>query len=87
MRLMEVGTKQLGQGNDAEAQEMFQKSYDLYGMFWALNMNLIGSDDVKKAGGIKKIDAKALNKNDKEKSGFSGKLRDLVRKAIDCCIE
>ncbi len=87
MRLMEVGTKQLGQGNDAEAQDMFHKAYDLYGMFWALNMKLIGSDDVKKAGGITKIDAKALNKNDTEKSGFSGKLRDLVRKAIDCCIE
>lgn len=87
MRLMEVGTKQLGRGNDAEAQEMFHKAYDLYGMFWALNMKLIGTGDVKKIGGITKIDDRALNKNDTEKSGFSGKFRDLVRKAIDCCIE
>ena len=54
MRLMEVGTKQQGMGNKAEAQELFHKSYDLYGMFWALNMKLIGTNDVKEAGGISK---------------------------------
>jgi hypothetical protein len=95
MRLMEVGTKQQGMGNKTEAQELFHKSYDLYGMFWALNMKLIGVSDVKEAGGIerekelgiKKIPENALNKNDKNPSGFTGKLRELVRKAIDCCIE
>ncbi len=93
MRLMEVGTKQQGMGNKEQAKEMFQKSYDLYGMFWALNMKLINSNDVKKAGGIeigegiKKIDENALNRHDKNPEGFTGKLRDLVRRAIDCCIE
>jgi hypothetical protein len=95
MRLMEVGTKQQGMGNKEEAQELFHKSYDLYGMFWALNMKLIGVGDVKEAGGIarekelgiKKIPENALNKSDKNPSGFTGKLRELVRKAIDCCIE
>lgn len=93
MRLMEVGTKQQGMGNKEDAQELFHKSYDLYGMFWALNMKLIGTEDVKKAGeaegalGIKKIDENALNKHDKNPIGFTGKLRELVRKAIDCCIE
>ncbi|EKE11226.1 MAG: hypothetical protein ACD_15C00114G0005 [uncultured bacterium] len=93
MRLMEVGTKQLGMGKKEEAYDLFHKAYDLYGMFWALNMKLIGANDVKEAGGmdpnlgIKKIDEQALNKNDKSPSGFTGKLRELVRKAIDCCIE
>jgi hypothetical protein len=93
MRLMEVGTKQQGMGKKEEAQDLFHKAYDLYGMFWALNMKLIGVQDVKEAGGIdpvlgiKKIDDQALNKNDKNPSGFTGKLRELVRKAIDCCIE
>lgn len=93
MRLMEVGTKQQGMGKKEEAQDLFHKAYDLYGMFWALNMKLIGVQDVKEAGGIdpalgiKKIDEQALNKNDKNPSGFTGKLRELVRKAIDCCIE
>lgn len=93
MRLMEVGTKQLGSGKKEDAQEFFQKSYDLYGMFWALNMNLIGTSDINDIDAvnndlpIKKIDENALNKHDKNPSGFTGKLRDLVRKAIDCCIE
>ncbi len=95
MRLMEVGTKQQGMGNKAEAQELFHKSYDLYGMFWALNMKLIGTNDVKEVAGmeemqnlgIEKIPENALNKNDKNPLGFTGKLRELVRKAIDCCIE
>ena len=43
--------------------------------------------EVKQELGIKKIDENALNKNDKNPSGFTGKLRELVRKAIDCCIE
>lgn len=81
MRLMEVGTKQLGMDKKEEAKELFQKAYNLYGMFWALNMKLIGTDD------IKKIDENALNKHDKKPVGFTGKLRELVRKAIDCCIE
>jgi len=95
MRLMEVGTKQQGMGNKEEAQELFHKAYDLYGMFWALNMKLIGTNDVKEVAGmekaqsldIKKIPENALNKSDKNPSGFTGKLRELVRKAIDCCIE
>ena len=81
MRLMEVGTKQLGMDKKEEAKELFQKSYNLYGMFWALNMKLVNTGD------IKKIDENALNNHDKKPAGFTGKLRELVRKAIDCCIE
>jgi hypothetical protein len=81
MRLMEVGTKQQGMGRKEEAYDLFKKSYNLYSLFWGLNMNLIKSDD------IKKIDDQALNKHDETKSGFMGKLGELVKKAIDCCIE
>jgi hypothetical protein len=38
MRLMEVGTKQQSLGNTEEAYNMFEKSYDLYCLFWALNI-------------------------------------------------
>jgi hypothetical protein len=103
MRLMEVGTKQQGMGRKAEAQELFQKAYDLYSLFWAVNMKIIKTDD------IKKIDDEAMNVHDKKdsttehakennsvknisenkpvRSGFLGKMGELVRKAIDCCIE
>jgi len=81
MRLMEVGTKQLGLGRKEEAYNLFDKAYKLYSLFWGLNMKLIKTSDVRK------IDDNALNKHDKEKKGFLGKLGDLVKKAIDCCIE
>jgi len=81
MRLMEVGTKQLGMGRKDEAYDLFGKAYSLYSLFWGLDMKLIDAKD------IKKIDDSALNKHDKEKKGFAGKLGELVRKIIDCCIE
>jgi hypothetical protein len=81
MRLTEVGTKQLGMDKKEEAYDLFNKAYQLYSLFWGLNMKLIGTED------IKKIDGNAMNKHDKEKKGFMGKLGELVKKAIDCCIE
>lgn len=81
MRLMEVGTKQQGMGNKKEAQDLFQKSFDLYSLFWGINMKVVSTGDVKK------IDESAMNKHDEEKDGFMGKLGALVKKAIDCCIE
>ncbi|PIT95107.1 hypothetical protein COT98_01155 [Candidatus Falkowbacteria bacterium CG10_big_fil_rev_8_21_14_0_10_39_9] len=81
MRLMEVGTKEMGRGRKEDAYELFSKAYNLYSLFWGLNMKLINTGD------IKKIDDEALNKQDKEKKGFMGKLGDLVKKAINCCLE
>lgn len=80
MRLMEVGTKTLGQGKKKEANEFFEKSYDLYSLFWGINLGAVSSED------IKKIDEQKLNVHDSGK-GVLGKLGNLVRKAIDCCIE
>lgn len=81
MRLMEVGTKQLGQGNRKEAEDLFKKAYDLYSLFWGINLKLVNLNDVKK------IDDNQLNVHDTKKTGFFGKLGDLVQKVIDCCIE
>ena len=81
MRLMEVGTKQQSLGRKEEAAELFSKAYNLYSLFWGLNMNVVSAE------GIKKLDDNALDKKDSEKKGFMGKLGALVRKAVDCCIE
>ena len=81
MRLMEVGTKQLGMDKKKEAYDLFGKAYDLYSLFWGLNMKLLN------VGDIKKIDENALNKSDEEEKGFIGKLGKLVKRAINCCIE
>jgi len=81
MRLMEVGTKQLGMNRKEEAYDLFEKAYNLYSLFWGINMKVIDIGDVKK------IDDGALNKEDDKKEGFMGKLGNLVKKIIDCCIE
>jgi len=47
MRLMEVGTKQQSLGHKAEAYKLFDQSYELYCLFWGLNMKLLNLEDVK----------------------------------------
>jgi len=81
MRLMEVGTKSLNKGSKKEAYDFFQKAYDLYSLFWGLTL---GAVDTKN---ISKISDEQINKDDKQKSPLLSKLRGLVKKVIDCCIE
>lgn len=81
MRLIEVGTKYFRKGDKKEAQDLFSKAYDLYSLFWGLNLKILDIPD------IKKIDDNQLNVHDAEKKGFLGKLGAVVKKAIDCCIE
>jgi hypothetical protein len=45
-RLMEYGTKYLGIGKQKVAEEMFEKAYGLYSLFWALNMGIIKTEEV-----------------------------------------
>jgi hypothetical protein len=81
MRLMEVGTKALSQGKQKEAEDLFAKAYDLYTLFWGLNLNLVDP------GKVTKIDDEKLNVEDKGKTDFWGKLNTVVKKIVDCCIE
>lgn len=81
MRLIEVGTKKLGKNNKREAEDLFSKAYDLYSLFWGINLKLINIGDVKK------IDDKQLNVHDEDKKGLLGKLGEIVKKIIDCCKE
>jgi len=81
MRLFEVGTKQLSLGKKDDAYDFFHKSYNLYSLFWGINLGVIETGD------IRKIDEQAINKHDSEKTGLMGKLGGLVKRAIDCCIE
>jgi hypothetical protein len=81
MRLIEVGTKYYQDGKKEEAENLFSKAYDLWSLFWGLNLKLI---DI---GQVKKIEEDQLNIHDKEKTGFMEKLKNVVKKIIDCCIE
>lgn len=81
MRLIEVGTKYYNQEKKKEAEDMFSKAYDLYSLFWGINLKVIDLGDVKK------VDDNQLNVHDVKKDGLMGKLNDLVQKLIDCCKE
>lgn len=95
MRLMEVGTKAQSLKKPEEAYAYFDKAYDLYSLFWGLQMNVISPDSVSKASAEELPEAvETIRATDEEKpsadhrkSGFMGKLGELVRKAVDCCIE
>ena len=81
MRLMEVGTKAQGKGDKKEAEDLFNKSYQLYSMFWGLNLKLIDM------GEVKKIDDNQIDVKDKDKKGLISKLGEMVKHAVDCCKE
>ncbi|MGA3291547.1 MAG: hypothetical protein ABSC49_00150 [Candidatus Microgenomates bacterium] len=86
MRLMEVGTKEQKKGNKKEAWEMFQKSFRLYSLFWAINLKVVDIGDVP-------MDDENINFiGDKEEKleGTSSpldKLTKIFKKAVDCCKE
>lgn len=81
MRLMEVGTKEQTKGNKKEAQGFFKKAYELYSLFWGLNLKLVNVKNVTK------IDENQINNEDKDSKSLSSKLGLLVKKLVDCCIE
>lgn len=80
MRLMEVGTKALGKGQKAEAHDLFKKAYDLYNLFWAINLGMV------KKGELKNIDLDPSEKPLKTEN-LLGKISTVIGKILDCCRE
>jgi len=58
MRLMEVGTKALSAGKKDEAYAFFETSYNLYCLFWGLNINAVSDEEAKDL--LKKLDKKTF---------------------------
>jgi len=100
MRLMEVGTKALGAGNKEDAYSMFEKAYDLYSLFWGLNMHLIDLGGVHeqipefyeavivKKDADKKDEKKSEKASDKkEETSAVKRLGKWVRDKVNCCLE
>lgn len=98
MRVMEVGTKELKKAVGAEPAEaekhkdkawnLFEKSYNLYSLFWGINLNVVRVDQVAQVEN-EKNKVKFIDEKGKEKDSQSvlSKLGVLVKKAIDCCKE
>jgi len=97
MRLMEVGTKQQSMNHKEEAYQLFTQAYDLYCLFWGLNMNLVNIDGAKWQGdSLEKVQKEvaeikaAVQPAQAEivtDNSMFGKLKSVIRKAVDCCIE
>lgn len=98
MRLMEVGTKQQSLGHKEIAYDLFNQAYELYCLFWGLNMNMLNVTDVKwvqdSVEEVKQLTSKVNEtvnaepiKEGEKPSGALAKMKAFVRKAVDCCIE
>lgn len=100
MRLMEVGTKQQSLNHKEEAYKLFNQAYELYCLFWGLNMNMLNIDDVQwiedKAADIQKLSGQLEDFSanlpqsteiKQEEKGTLSKMKAFVKKAVDCCIE
>lgn len=103
MRLSEVATKALHSNKKEEAYDLFDKAYNLYCLFWGLNLKASDENETKKL--IKKLDEKTLENVEKEeekeedikktfhenekveKKGIVKSIKDFVSKTIDCCKE
>lgn len=85
MRLMEVGTKQLGMGKKKEAEDLFQKAYQLYNLFWGVNLKMVKLPDLKRDDNLINL----LDEGGKKQVSLSvfDKLGGIIQKAIDCCKE
>lgn len=75
MRLIEVGTKELAKNNTKDANVFFKSAFELYSLFFAINM--------------KRVDAKNLEMNFEENksSSIMQKFSAMVKKIVDCCKE
>lgn len=86
MRLMEVGTKEEKKGNRKEAWYMFEKSFRLYSLFWAINLKVVDIGDVPLENdninfiGDKEVKLKAT-------SSPWDKLSEIFKNAVSCCKE
>ena len=95
-------TKQQSLKNDEQAYQLFNQAYDLYCLFWGLNMNMLNVEDVKwvedNLDSIKKISDQTskivaesakvdIASENTTPTGAWGKMKSFVRKAVDCCIE
>ncbi|MCL4366681.1 hypothetical protein M1563_00735 [Patescibacteria group bacterium] len=85
MRLMEVGTKELTKKNKTKAEEFFAKAYQLYSLFWGINLKIVKLTDNQSSN--EQINLINDHNNKTTKLSVLDKLGAVVQKAIDCCKE
>lgn len=91
MRVMEVGTKAQKKGEKEKAYGLFKKSFDLYNLFWAINLGMIKKEDLKKSD-EPDPEMDKIVKQEKEpiahtEESFLGKIGKMLSGLVDCCKE
>jgi hypothetical protein len=79
---------------------MFEKAYNLYNLFWALNLKMVDSETMKDKGIISNETIKSIKAEERgsygsssepnikiEDKSFMSKISGALKKAIDCCKE
>lgn len=91
MRVMEVGTKYQTKGDTKTAHELFKKSYNLYNLFWAINLGMADKDLSPLSKGEAVAGREGFDPKDKpisiKKDDIMGKLSGVIGKILDCCRE
>ena len=72
MRLYEVGTKELSNGDMQSAQSLFETAFELYSLFFSVNY---------------KIDASPAKEEIISSRPVSSKISAIIKKIVDCCKE
>lgn len=75
MRLMEVGTKMHSRNQSVSAKAMFDKSYELFSLFFAIRLKLIDIPDLKRENSEKNNLDKPWTKEQ------------IMTELLDCCKE
>ncbi|MBS3126458.1 hypothetical protein J4453_03405 [Candidatus Woesearchaeota archaeon] len=75
MRLMEVGTKELAKSNKEEANAFFKSAFELWSLFFAINLKMIDSEKL------------AASAETKKEDGMMQKFSGIIKKIVDCCKE
>jgi len=75
MRLIEVGTKELSKKNQEEANNFFASAFELYSLFFAINLKMVETE--------KLVHSEEFKKEEKAMSKFSA----IIKKIVDCCKE
>ncbi len=78
MRLVEVGTKYMSSNREGEAIEKYEQAFDLYSLFWGLNL---GAEPLN----INRIVDETQNKG--RKTGSFDAIKSMVKRIVDCCKE
>ena len=87
MRVMEVGTKALKNGEKDKAYDFFKKSYHLYNLFWGLNLGVVKSDSLSKSKAFENKKEAPVEYVDEKGNSFLGKMSSMIGKVLDCCRE